>query len=678
MSFLYPLFLSAGLLLAIPVLIHLFNLRRYKVIFFPNTRFLQNIQLNSRKQSQVRYKWLLLTRILFLVSLILAFAQPFFSRDKKDTGNKLKVIYIDNSYSMSLKKGARSLLDIAKNAAAKQITQAGPGTRFLLLSNDKPSSYLPLPADKVLTEINHMDVSAASKTVNQTLATVQSILQNETATGADLYYYSDYQSSSFSAQPDTTLMRHISFFGVPVQAEEASNIYIDTAYLNSPTLQTAQSNKLVVHTKLIGAAPKESPVLQLIINKQVKSAASLSFAKGKESIDTLSFQVNDANWQQMTLSINDASIRFDDTFRITAHSSSNLAVLVLNEGQPNPYIQAAFRAQTGFRVSQADISAIPSNLRENNLVILNGITRIDKNLGKALSDALLQGQSICIFPGRTANVSELNEGLKLIGDIHIDGVDTASQTASALQEGSSLVKDIFEKIPDNVQLPLAGWHYIIGSGLTANQQSVLSFRNGDPFLARYTPSRGQLYICATSADIRSGNFPGSYFFAPFLYQMAIQSKGGDVYAITGGKQQPVYLSLNNANERNMVHVYGPGLDIIPPQRPSGAGLDVYIDQAVQQPGFYSLAAAGSDTTVVALNQDRNESRLETWNISALRKQWSGTNIKWLDITDKGTVVQQTDWNSFPLWKVCAILALLMLAAETFVLAGSFRKQSLAS
>src|SRR6202042_2584750 len=157
----------------------------------------------------------------------------------------------------------------------------------------------------------------------------------------------------------------------------------------------------------------------------------------------------------------------------------------------------------GFRLTQVNIQAIPSNLKEYNLLILNGITRLDKNLGKILSDALQEGQSICIFPGKTSNFSELNEGLKSLGDIHIDGIDTSAQTTSSLQEGSNLVKDIFEKIPDNVQLPAASWHYIINSGLSANQQSILSFRNGDPFLASYNPSRGHLYICVVSADLQS-------------------------------------------------------------------------------------------------------------------------------------------------------------------------------
>src|ERR1700745_808044 len=65
-GFLYPAFLIAGLTLAVPLLIHLFNLRRYKTVFFPHTRFLRNIQLRSRRSSEVRYKWLLGLRLVFL------------------------------------------------------------------------------------------------------------------------------------------------------------------------------------------------------------------------------------------------------------------------------------------------------------------------------------------------------------------------------------------------------------------------------------------------------------------------------------------------------------------------------------------------------------------------------------------------------------------------------------
>ncbi len=679
MSFLYPLFLAAAATLAIPVLIHLFNLRRYKTVYFPHTRFLKNIQLNSRRQSQVRYKWLLALRLLFLLSLILAFAQPYFSQNKQNTtANRMQVIYVDNSASMSVKKGARTLLDVAKDAAQKQIRNANPGTRFILLTNDKPQSYQPLPADKVLAAISNINLSTNNKTSEQTLELLHNIMESEVATAADLYYYSDFQRNSFSIPNDKRLTENVRFYNIPLQAEAKQNLYIDTAYLNSPVLQTGQSNQLIVHSRSTGKIEGEMPVLQLSINGQVKSAASIHPDDKNESIDTLSFQVNDAGWQKILLTVNDASIRFDDTFRITARSAPNLSVLVLNEGQANPYIQAAFRAYNGFRIEQMSTNTAPANLQDYNLIILNGITRIDNALAKTLATSLQQGQSICIFPGRTTNTDALNEGLKQLAEIRISGIDTATQPAGNLQQGSALVKDLFERIPENVQLPVANWHYIIDAGLSANQQSVLSFRNGSPFLAAYSPDKGNLYICATAIDQQSGNFQNSYFFVPFLYQMGMQSQGGNVYAITSGSQQPAYLPMNNAGERNMVHLLAPGIDAIPAQHPNGAGLDVFVDQAVQQQGFYTLHAAGADTVQVALNANRNESALEFWDINTLKTSWKGDNIHWLEAAEAGKANAAPGFGNFPLWKVCAILALAMLAAETYLLAGGFRKQATAA
>ncbi|MBW7913200.1 MAG: BatA domain-containing protein [Taibaiella sp.] len=164
MSFIYPLFLLAGLALAIPVLIHLFNLRRYKTVYFPHTRFLKNIQLRSQKQSQLRYKLLLALRMLFLLLLVLAFAQPYFAgADKQDTGNRLQAIYIDNSGSMSLKKESQRLVDIAKETARRQVRNAPPGTRFVLLTNERPVSYRPMPAEQAMAELGAIDISSSPK-----------------------------------------------------------------------------------------------------------------------------------------------------------------------------------------------------------------------------------------------------------------------------------------------------------------------------------------------------------------------------------------------------------------------------------------------------------------------------------------------------------------------------------
>lgn len=677
MSFIYPLFLVAGLALAIPVLIHLFNLRRYKTVNFPHTRFLKTIQLRSQKSSQVRYKWLLTARLLFLLALILAFAQPFFnSAATKDTGNRLQAIYIDNSGSMSLKKGAQRLVDVAKDAARKQVKNAAPGTKFVLLTNDRPVSYRPMPADKVLVELGAIDISATNKNAKQLLSVLESIGQSEAAQGTDLYYYSDFQQTAVADPPQPS--EDLTVFAIPMSGDKVSNVYIDTAYLLNPVLQIGESNELVVHTKLFGEQPEQAPVLNLVVNGQVKSAASLNFEDGGELIDTLTFRVNDAAWQKIALSVDDAHVRFDDTFRITARSAPNLSVLCLNEGSPSPYIQAAFRAYDGMRLTNANINNAPKDWSTYSLVMLNGCTSISAELGKQLAAAQMMGQSVCIFPAKTANIAALNTGLKEIANISISGIDTATETATSLQQGNDLVRNMFEVVPENVLLPTVNWHYILQSGIAANRQSVLSFRDGDPLFAQFSPNAGKLYILTTGIDPQSGSFASSYFFAPFLYQMAAQANGGNVYALMLGSRQPAYLPLSNVNERNMVHLYHNGADAIPTQRSQGAGLNVFVDDVVKQPGFYPLWAKDNDTTIIAMNGNRTESQLNITDIAGLDNLWQGIDVQVINADSIGTTGGYNRWGSFPLWKVCVILALIMLAVETWILAGGLRKPTAAT
>jgi hypothetical protein len=59
--------------------------------------------------------------------------------------------------------------------------------------------------------------------------------------------------------------------------------------------------------------------------------------------------------------------------------------------------------------------------------------------------------------------------------------------------------------------------------------------------------------------------------------------------------------------------------------------------------------------------------LEFKDIAALKKDWTGPNIKWPDITQTDKL-KESAVDNFPLWKVCAILAVIFLMFETAVLA----------
>ena len=115
MNFQNPTFLWALLLLAIPLIIHLFNFRRYKKVLFSNVAMLKEIQTESRKTRQIR-KWLILAaRMLALAALVLAFARPYIPQGGLQNGRQLISLFLDNSQSMSAEGENGQLFENAKN-----------------------------------------------------------------------------------------------------------------------------------------------------------------------------------------------------------------------------------------------------------------------------------------------------------------------------------------------------------------------------------------------------------------------------------------------------------------------------------------------------------------------------------------------------------------------------------
>src|SRR5215471_3936965 len=102
MSFLYPSFLWALAALSIPIIIHLFNFRRFKVVYFSNVKFLREIKEQTETRNKLKNWLVLICRLLAITFLVFAFAQPYFKSRQINAvaGKKAISIFIDNSFSM--------------------------------------------------------------------------------------------------------------------------------------------------------------------------------------------------------------------------------------------------------------------------------------------------------------------------------------------------------------------------------------------------------------------------------------------------------------------------------------------------------------------------------------------------------------------------------------------------
>src|SRR5580765_3107443 len=104
MSFLSP-FLLAGLgAIAVPVLVHLIQRERKRVIEFPSLMFVQKIPYQSVRRRRIRHWFLLLMRAAAIALLCAAFARPFLPQGAAAAvamgGSREVVIVLDQSASM--------------------------------------------------------------------------------------------------------------------------------------------------------------------------------------------------------------------------------------------------------------------------------------------------------------------------------------------------------------------------------------------------------------------------------------------------------------------------------------------------------------------------------------------------------------------------------------------------
>ncbi|GAL72855.1 BatA domain-containing protein [Jejuia pallidilutea] len=127
MQFKYPELLYALFLLVIPLIVHLFQLRKFEKVPFTNVAFLKSVAIKTRKSSQLK-KWLtLITRLLLFAAIIFAFSQPYFSKNNTLNKTTETVIYLDNSFSMQAKGDSGILL---KRAVQDIITNIPENEKF--------------------------------------------------------------------------------------------------------------------------------------------------------------------------------------------------------------------------------------------------------------------------------------------------------------------------------------------------------------------------------------------------------------------------------------------------------------------------------------------------------------------------------------------------------------------
>lgn len=675
MSFVHPGFLWALTALAIPVIIHLFQLRRYKRIDFPNIRLLQEVEQQTRARKKVQHWLVLLARLGAITALVLAFAQPYIPQGDSTgkLGQRTVSIYVDNSFSMDGQNGDGRLLDQARRKAQEVIMAHAPTDRFQVLTTALSGREQVLQnREDALDAASQVEAGPHVRKMSQVMVRQREALAQSDAPVQRLVLLSDLQKTTTDPDawlPDTT-REHII---VPLLPDRANNIAVDSVWFEIPVRRVGTQEVVHVRIRNHGDLDLQNVPLRLSIDGRQRAVTTFGIGPGAVVDTTLRFLSESAGPHWGEVVITDEPIRFDDRMTIAWRTIDRLNILLLTDSDPegDRDIKAVFGNDSLSTFTMVDHRNVDlSALSSTDLVLLNGLKALPSGLVQSLEGFMDAGGSVAVFPGVGADLGTYNAALASWGSGSLATADTSTIRVDRIDLEQPFFRDIFGALPRNVDLPKVRDRYRLM--VPPGTETLLRLQTGDPFLARRHVGKGNLYLSAATLAPQGGTFTRHALFVTSLLRMAELSRPmGTLYHTIGADVVIPMEGLDLKGDR-IVHVLGPdAVDIVPEIRRTASGVGIILHDTDLPSGPYAVVDGTDTLALLGMNVGRTESDLSAYSIDELRtvlKDRGLDNYTVLEGTtgDLSISLKQLD-QGVKLWKWCILLALLFLAAETLLI-----------
>ena len=668
MNFVFPFFLFALFALAIPIIIHLFYFRKYKKVYFSDIRFLKQVQEEKSTIDKLKKRLILATRLLALLFLILAFAQPFIgsNKNKLNQGTSAVCVYVDNSYSMGLKKGGEQVLSIAK-IKAKEIANAfNTGDKFSLLTNDLEGTHQRwMQKQDFLDAIDKIELSPNIKTIDEISKKEATLFQSLNAKNKLGFFISDFQKNMISKSEDTTFIAHF----LNIQSETEKNLFVDTCWFEQPLFTINTNNKLLVRIKNAGNTAAEKVRISVKINGVVKAIDDVSIAPENSITDSFNIKATQAGWQKAEITFNDYPITFDDHFYFAYKVAQNEKVLSIDDAETPNNIASIFTNDVHFSFDKINKGQLDySSFKNYSLIILNQLTDISSGIASSLKEYIDNGGNIYIIPSVNADINSYNSFLSNnnAGSFGALQVKNGEVTKINLQE--ELFKSVFNNLPKNVETPKIKKLYPILSNTNNNEREILSTNIGSPLVTKFDAGNGFIYVQAVPLSADFSDIQANAIFAPMVYNSAVYKKNKQALYYTIGKDNLIELKNSNTNGESVYKLSNGKNEFIPENRSVGNSVLLRVNNTLESDGHYSINSNNNELGIAAFNFDRTESNLKFASKDEIATTFNQKNQLILDNTkaNLSAEVKQIK-DGVLLWKICVILSLLFLLIEILLI-----------
>ncbi len=683
MTFLNPSLLWALLAISIPIIIHLFNFRRVKKVNFSNISLLKTV--NTQAKTFLRLKqWLILaSRILFISSLVIAFAQPFIPSKigSNNDGRAITSVYVDNSASMQNEADNVSALNNAIKKVEKLASELPKSSKNQLITNDFTSTdYKNFNPIELKNEASKLETSGAVRSISDIFERQKGIAEKNSASTQNNYFLlSDFQKSTVGSLDKIANDKTNKIYIVPSTQAENSNIYVDSVWLDNPFIRKMQANGLNVRLKNSGRKPvKNIPVKLVLGNIQMNSIPAQIEPNGSSTIH-FDFTINQGGNLKGKINFEDNPVSFDNEYYFVINASPTINIIHLNNNtNQNFYLKNAFSNDSLFKYSNFPIFNVDFGLLKNaDLLVVEGIEYFNPNAFEAIKNFLTNGGSILVIPANNPDLTSYSSLLGQFGIRNIRKNELQNRELKPLAEPnkeSIFYKDIFEstKIKDRLLMPttkeLLSWQTI--------GEPILKTKGSQNYLTYTKANKASVFLMASPLDESFGNITQNALFIPILYKLAAMSIKSSQLAFRFDEQS-IAIEDKTYNEKTLVKLRKDDIEMIPIQRVFGNEINIELPKSNEfdgnkgaLAGFYELLVGNNIQKILAINYSNRESLIERYSNEELKNTFAkNKNIQILDQVNANAFAKEYASISQGkyIWKYFVIAALFFLAIEILII-----------
>ena len=632
MQFKYPEILWGLLLLLIPILIHLFQLRRFKKTPFTNVKFLKQVVSESRKSSTLKKWLLLLARLGLLAALVIAFAQPFIANESA-LQEKETVFYLDNSFSMD---GEIENGNLFRNTIQEFIKAIPKNQRFTLFTNNQVFKNVEIK--DIQNDLLNLKVSSEQLGVAEITLKGNTYFSNEAGVQKNLVLISDFQQRMGAIQKMDSIS-NVNVTLIKPSNHKIINTSIDSIFISNRTNETIE----LVAQLSTNSAEQTIPVS--LFNEDVliaKTAANFDDSKNAE----VQFTVNANDVILGKVALTDTGLVYDNQFYFNLDKKSKIKVLVIGNSSAD-FLNRIY-SNDEFALTISPIEQLNYSIIENqDLIIFNEIQKIPNSLITAIKSFSTNGGSYVLIPSINGDLNSYNELATLHNSRYVNAV-VQEMAISTIKTEHPLFANVFDKKVTDFQFPKIKERFKI----TTKAPIAIEFQNKEPFLI----GTNNAYFFAASINSDNSNFKNSPLIVPTFYNMGINSlKLLPLYAGLGNQVEielPIALQQDDviriANEKN---------EFIPQQRVLPKKVQVNFIENPKEAGIYRIMHNDNTLRHISFNENRKESELL---YSQLPEEYNNSSLSYFFLeSQKNNAI-----NEF--WKWFAILALTFVLIETLL------------